>query len=287
MTSTRISTGVKMISVGAEMSGNWYYAEGDETVGPVSLDELLSALRQRKDALRVLVWQQSFQDWTEVASVPELSSLIMHAPPSDRQQAATAPVPAGRPFSPLAHEHRQAPASDKDQRNRNYAIVGSVVAAVCAILGKVLGAVFWLPTLLIGISALAFTKLKLRNDTAAMLGVLLGHTLWMISGHLLLLAQDQPDPDLLSFSFDFVVVLALMTWGIKTQSVAMSVCVLIYQLFCLGANVIPLYETSNLDAAGPYMHIALRTLGVGTAIYAVVSAKRFKRETPLDERLSA
>jgi hypothetical protein len=42
-----------------------------------------------------------------------------------------------------------------------------------------------------------------------------------------------------------------------------------------------------VDAAGPYMHIALRALGVGTAIYAIVRARRFKREAPLDERLSA
>jgi GYF domain 2 len=50
------------------MSEGWYYAEGDNTVGPVALDELQSALRRRREASRVLVWTEGFRDWMEAGS---------------------------------------------------------------------------------------------------------------------------------------------------------------------------------------------------------------------------
>ena len=140
-----------------------------------------------------------------------------------------------------------------------------------------------MPVLLIAISFWGFTKLKLRDYTAIMLGVSVGHTLWMIIGHLTILGQNKSDPDLLWFSFDFAIVLVLMLWGIKTQSVAMSVGVLVYQIFVLGTNLVLFDEVSKVSTNGAYMHIALRALGVGAAIYAIVRARQFKRKEPLDE----
>jgi hypothetical protein len=271
------------------MSERWYYAEGDGAVGPVGVDELLTTLKRRIDAPRVLVWQQGFQDWVEVSSVPELSRMIVRPPPlPDRQQAIPAFAPTSRPVSPLSSENKQAPTeAGNKQRSWSLTIVGWVSAAISLTLSRVLGAVFWMPLLLTAVSVWALTKLKLRGYTTIMLGVLVGHTLWMTIGHLTILGQNKQDPDLLSFSFDFALVLVLTIWGIKMQSVAMGACVLIYQLFALGTNLMLFDDISKVDAAAPYIHIALRLLGVGVAINAIVMATRFKREGPPDEALTA
>jgi hypothetical protein len=272
---------------GAEMAEDWYYAEGNETVGPVGIDELLNTLTRRRDAPRVLVWREGFQDWAEVASVPELSRTFVRPPPlPSRQQAVPAAAPTHRPISPLSSEYRQAASSEKTQRNWSHTIFGGVSVAISLLLSRILGAVFWMPVLLIAISFWGFTKLKLRDYAAIMLGILVGHTLWMIIGHLAILGQNKSDPDLLSFSFDFLIVLILTIWGLKTQSVAMSVGVLIYQIFALGTNVVLFDEISKVSTSAAFVHIGMRALGVGAAIYAILRARRFKREEKLDEPLT-
>jgi hypothetical protein len=88
---------------------------------------------------------------------------------------------------------------------------------------------------------------------------------------------DRPDPDLLSFLFDIAAVTGLTIWGIRTQSVAMSVGVLIYQIIALLGNVVSLGEsTINAGAAG--MHVVLRVIGIGLAIWAIIQARRFNRD---------
>jgi hypothetical protein len=134
-----------------------------------------------------------------------------------------------------------------------------------------------MPVLLIALSIWIFTKLKLRDYAARMLGVLVGHTLWMSVGHATLFVMDKPSPEFTTFLFDLGVVACLTVWGIKTQSVSVGVAVLIYQVIALVTNVVFFEEYSKTSPTAAVMHIALRVLGIGLAIYAIVRARRFKR----------
>ena len=135
-----------------------------------------------------------------------------------------------------------------------------------------------MPVLLIALSCWLFTKIKLRDYIAVMLGILVGHTLWMIAGHAILLSTNQADPDALLFSFDFVIVLALTIWAIRTQSVAVSACILIYQIFALGSSVVFFDELAKGTPTATLIHICLRGIGIAATIYAIIRARRFKQE---------
>jgi hypothetical protein len=142
----------------------------------------------------------------------------------------------------------------------------------------VFGGAYWMPVLLIALSIWIFTKLKLREYAAWMLGVLVGHMLWMTFGHATLFMIGKPDPEFAAFLFDLVAVTCLAIWGIKTQSVAFSVCVLIYQIVALGTNVVFFEEYAKISPTAAITHVVLRATGIGLAIYAIVKARQFNRE---------
>jgi hypothetical protein len=61
---------------GGGMSRVWYYLEGHETRGLVTLAELigiLSLLSSHSDARKVLVWRDGFDDWKTSDSVREIA----------------------------------------------------------------------------------------------------------------------------------------------------------------------------------------------------------------------
>jgi preprotein translocase subunit SecE len=259
------------------MSEGWYYAEGDNTVGPLSLDDLRTALRRQQEAGRVLVWKEGFADWMEARSVSELARIVAGPPPLPARSVAPPAAPE-RSLSPLSPEYRQAVQDEKKPRNWMGTIAGWVAVALSVVLSRVLGGAYWMPILLIALSIWIFTKLKLRDYAVWMFGVLVGHTLWMTIGHATIYAMGKPDPEFYTFLFDVVVVTALTIWGIRTQSVTVSVAVLIYQIIALATNVVFFDEYSKISPIAAGMHIALRVLGIGLAIYAIVKARRFKRE---------
>jgi uncharacterized protein DUF4339 len=51
----------------------WYYADGDKTVGPMSLTDIRAVLTRVSSAGRLLVWRNGFTTWVEAESVPELA----------------------------------------------------------------------------------------------------------------------------------------------------------------------------------------------------------------------
>lgn len=63
------------------MDGSWYYAEGDKSVGPISLADLRSVLSLISDASRVLVWRNGFTGWMTAGEVPELAPYVIKPPP--------------------------------------------------------------------------------------------------------------------------------------------------------------------------------------------------------------
>jgi uncharacterized membrane protein YhaH (DUF805 family) len=59
---------------------DWYYAEGQETAGPISHDQLVALLREASRPTDVLVWQSGFQDWAKVGDLPQLLRAIKPPP---------------------------------------------------------------------------------------------------------------------------------------------------------------------------------------------------------------
>jgi hypothetical protein len=260
------------------MSEGWYYAKDGSAVGPVTLDDLQDALRRQSNAARVLVWKEGFEEWVEAGTVAELAKAVAGPPPLPTARPV---IPAPR-ISPLSPEYRQAREAEKPPGTRTGKVIGIAVAVISLALSKIIGGVFWMPVLLISLSIWAFKGLKLRDYAAWMLGMLVGHTLWMTIGHATLYGTDQPDSGLFAFLFDFVAVVGLTIWGIRTQSVALSVVVSIYQVLALLGNVVSLDEYTKISTSAAGMHIVLRVIGIGLAVWAIVQARRFKHENEIE-----
>jgi hypothetical protein len=63
------------------MTNNWYYAEGDKPVGPISLADLISILSRVSKAESVLVWRDGLPTWIEAKNLPELAPHLITPPP--------------------------------------------------------------------------------------------------------------------------------------------------------------------------------------------------------------
>lgn len=263
------------------MSEGWYYAEGDKSVGPVSLDEIQSALIRRRDAAGTLVWKHGFQDWMEAGSVPELARSVSGPPPLPPRAIAQL-VLAEPSVPPLSPEYRQTLQAEQKPRNWLSTASSWIVIILSVVASRVFGGAYWMPVLLIALCYWIFTKLKMRDYAAWMFGVLVGQTLWMTVGHVTLYGMEKPDPEIYTFLFDFVVVTILTIWGIRTQSVAVSVAVLIYQIIAITTMVAFFDEYSKVSPTAAGMHVFLRAIGIGLAIYGIVKARQFKRAEAIE-----
>jgi uncharacterized membrane protein YhaH (DUF805 family) len=61
----------KEVETGQEKS-DWYYAEAQEVMGPISHDQLIALLNSVSRPVDVLVWQNGFEEWTKVGDLPQL-----------------------------------------------------------------------------------------------------------------------------------------------------------------------------------------------------------------------
>jgi hypothetical protein len=73
------------------MTELWYYAEGKETRGPVSIAELVPVLARIADARRVLIWRHGFDNWKAVEEVGEVAQQLLRPPPLDRELSPLPP----------------------------------------------------------------------------------------------------------------------------------------------------------------------------------------------------
>jgi hypothetical protein len=188
------------------------------------------------------------------------------------------PVASERRISPLSPEYRQVTPPEgnaKKWADRGASIVGWIGGYALA---RAFGAAFWIPALLIWLSYRLFTKLKVVNHVALMLAVVTGHTLWMIVGHATLIYMGTPSPDLMSLGYDLVIVIIALIWCIRKQSVASCVLVLVYQLISLSVNLVFFDEYFKGSQIGAIMHISLRVIGAGLAVYAIVQIRRHAGE---------
>jgi hypothetical protein len=62
------------------MSDGWYYADGDKSVGPLSLADLTAMLSRVSNAKDVLVWRTGFDQWQRAAAVAALAAIVIKPP---------------------------------------------------------------------------------------------------------------------------------------------------------------------------------------------------------------
>jgi uncharacterized membrane protein YhaH (DUF805 family) len=92
------------------MSGLWYYAEGNETRGPVALEELISVLSGLSDARKMLVWRDGFDDWKTSDSVREIAEQLFKPPPLKPRAPPTRPeLPPPLNITKTAHSLNETP----------------------------------------------------------------------------------------------------------------------------------------------------------------------------------
>jgi GYF domain 2 len=80
------------------MKADWYYVEGDETVGPTTLEELAKLIRRAGQSR--LVWTEGMAEWTDADAVPALSQLFRRASrpsPAISDQSVTADASPSKP----------------------------------------------------------------------------------------------------------------------------------------------------------------------------------------------
>ncbi len=63
------------------MTDLWYYAEGEKTRGPLSIDELIPLLLRISDPRRIMIWRHGFGDWKPVEEVREVAQQVFRPPP--------------------------------------------------------------------------------------------------------------------------------------------------------------------------------------------------------------
>jgi hypothetical protein len=83
------------------MAELWFYAEGGQQRGPVTISELLPLLARIADSQRVLVWREGLESWKPVAEVRELAEQLLRPQPLE---PAPPPVAAAREPAVLAED---------------------------------------------------------------------------------------------------------------------------------------------------------------------------------------
>jgi hypothetical protein len=137
------------------------------------------------------------------------------------------------------------------------------------------------PVALIGIAWFILAKCKIEPPAIPMVAVLLGHTGWMVAGHVTLYSIGRLTDDQLWFLLDVVVVTCLAVWFFARRSRASAIGILVYQICALVGGVAGIGDVSIPGISNQYVaimqavHIILRLAGVGLCIYAI--AKMGKR----------
>lgn len=84
------------------MSDFWYYAQGDDTRGPVTFYELIKILSSTPNAKRTMVWREGFSDWKTADSIREIVEQLFRPPPLRPNRSTMAgfeaPVPPPLPL---------------------------------------------------------------------------------------------------------------------------------------------------------------------------------------------
>ncbi len=166
------------------------------------------------------------------------------------------------------------PSSNRKILNYGGAAAGAVLGIV---LSRVFGIAFWLPAILIGGAWLLLAKLKVASHLVPVLAIVIGHTLWIVSGALLLLAFGGPGAAvdaLMTTVLELLVAGALVFWVLKKKD-ANSVLGLV-ALEVLGLVMLWVNAADMIAGVPLYlmMHAFLRLAGLAAAIWAIIVLKR-------------
>jgi hypothetical protein len=100
------------------MRERWFYVQGGQRRGPLSLAEVVSAVQGEPDPRLVLVWRKGLQQWTLAETVPEM-----------RQQLARSPV------AEASRHAAETPEAAKLARTSALVRLGLGVVALVAVVG--------------------------------------------------------------------------------------------------------------------------------------------------------
>jgi hypothetical protein len=260
------------------MSDAWYYVENGAQAGPVTFDELRHLLRSARGGKTLLVWRKGMSSWQAAGQLPELDDVFL-GPPA-MPSSATQSSPAA-PSAPLVTE----PAADlPKEESTGKKVLGIGASILGAVIGIVVVRTFGMATLiwpaaLIAIAWFVLAKCKVEAAAVPMLAVLIGHTGWMIVGHVTLYLMGRLTSDQLWFLVDVVLVLGLSIWFLAARSRASAVGILVYQICALAFQILSLGDMSlPISRQGlmlaRILHVILRLAGIGLCIYATLMLGR-------------
>src|SRR5262245_7815679 len=201
------------------MSDAWYYVDNGAQVGPVSFEHLRKFLRSPSGGKDALVWCQGFEDWQTAGDMAELAAVFQGPPPIPRR--AVRVQPQVDKFEPVAERLIVDPAVaqlPKESAGRKAVGIGtSIVGALIGMLAvRAFGTWLLWPAALIGIAWFILVKCKIEAAAVPMVAVLLGHTAWMVVGHVsFYFAGAKYD---LEYLFDVAIVTGLAIWFFVARS---------------------------------------------------------------------
>ena len=97
---------------GMTMGEFWYYAEADETCGPITFEQLIGILSRLPSPRGVPVWREGFDDWIAAENVREIVARLIRPPPLPA--AITPPLTKSAPIDPVASYKRKAVPDELD-----------------------------------------------------------------------------------------------------------------------------------------------------------------------------
>jgi GYF domain 2 len=118
---------------GETMSDEWFYADGETPVGPLSFDALVKHLRTTSTPDDVKVWRVGFQDWQLAKEVTQIRDQVFRPPPISNEKR---PPPIANdktvPLAPLVEPQSRVLAKiDSPQTNKQqWALVAATFLMV-------------------------------------------------------------------------------------------------------------------------------------------------------------
>lgn len=81
---------------------DWFYAQADQSIGPVSKEHLLAQLNTGAIPRNALVWREGFSDWVAANELPELEACLAQTftPTHDARGGLAIPPPPQSAYTP-------------------------------------------------------------------------------------------------------------------------------------------------------------------------------------------
>ena len=137
--------------VAPEGGGEWYYADGQERVGPRTLTDLKELIADRKLGPEQLVWRAGMTDWRPAGEVQALARVFGRDEPQPAHQTPqTPPGQLGYSTGPVGQYYGQA---DPLAGQATAAMVLGIVALVPGVCCLPIGGICGLLAIIFGILA--------------------------------------------------------------------------------------------------------------------------------------